>query len=83
MLNSRMDSRCFCGAEIDIAGTGQPHLCRAHGHSARLCWTPLRAQRMPHVRSKKFSGWRGLPARLFVAYWNVSVAVLGRHGGTV
>jgi hypothetical protein len=38
---------------------------------------------MPHVRSKKLSGWRGLPARLFVAYWNVSVAVLGRHGGTV
>jgi hypothetical protein len=36
-----------------------------------------------HVRSKKLSGWRGLPARLFVAYWNVSVAVLGRHGGTV
>ncbi len=32
---------------------------------------------------EKLSGWRGLPARLFVAYWNVSVAVLGRHGGTV
>jgi hypothetical protein len=32
-FNSRMDSRCFCGAEIDIAGAGQPHLCRAHGHS--------------------------------------------------
>src|SRR5947209_16210222 len=50
---------------------------------ARLCWTPRSAQRMPHVRSKKLSGWRGLPARLFVAYWNVSVALLGRHGGTV
>jgi hypothetical protein len=29
---------------------------------------------------KKPSGWRGLPAGLFVVYWNV---VLGRHGGTV
>jgi len=29
------------------------------------------------------SGWRGLPARLFVAYWSVSVAVLGMHGGRV
>jgi hypothetical protein len=32
-FNSRMGSRCFCSAEIDIAGAGQPHLCRAHGHS--------------------------------------------------
>jgi hypothetical protein len=33
-FNSRMDSRCFSGAEIDIVGAGQPHhLCRAHGHS--------------------------------------------------
>jgi hypothetical protein len=32
------------------------------------------------VRSKKLSGWRGLPARLLVVYWNV---MLGRHGGTV
>jgi hypothetical protein len=38
---------------------------------------------MPHVRSKKLSGWRGLPARLIVAYLNIPVAVLGRHGGTV
>ena len=38
---------------------------------------------MPHVRSKKLSGWRGLPAQLIVAYLNIPVAVLGRHGGTV
>ena len=41
-------------------------------------------ERATHARvwSKKISGWRNLPARLFAAYWNVSVALLGRHGGT-
>ena len=34
----------------------------------------------PMCGRKKLSGWRGLPAQLFVVYWNV---VLGRHGGTV
>jgi len=29
------------------------------------------------------SGWRGLPAPILRCYWSVSVAVLGRHGGTV
>jgi hypothetical protein len=52
--------------EIDIAGTGQPHRVPRTWTFARLCWTPRSAQPMPHVRSKKLSGWRGLPARLFV-----------------
>jgi hypothetical protein len=39
-------------AEIDIAGTGQPHRCRAHRHS-RPCSTPRSAQRRPNVWSDK------------------------------
>jgi hypothetical protein len=69
-LNPEIDIRSHNpdrATEIDIAGTGQPHPVRAHGHSRAYVWTPRSAQPMPHVRSKKLSGWRGLPARLFVA----------------
>jgi hypothetical protein len=79
---SRMGSRRFCGAEINIFDTGQPHRCRANGHS-RAYVGGHGARNARPMCGRKLPGWRGLPARLFVAYWNVSVAVLGRHGGIV
>jgi hypothetical protein len=81
--NSRMGSRCFCGAEIDVVGIGQPHRCSANGHSRAYIGRHGARNAGPICRRQKIAGWRGLPARLFVAYWNVSVAVLGRHRGTI
>jgi hypothetical protein len=77
-----MSLRRFCGAETDIAGAGQQvyaaHVdIRAPGLDATE-----RAMHAP-CSVAKLSGWRSLPARLFVTYRSASVAVLGKHGGTV
>jgi hypothetical protein len=53
--------------EIDIAGTGQPHLVRAHGYSRAHVGRHGARNPCPMCGTKKLSGWRGLPARLFVA----------------